>query len=362
MEGNDKKRIYITAGIIAALLLIVVIMIATSGRNDDDTIAEVSSNSGAHTTGVTQEQTEDADAAVSTDGGSLEEETGAMETEEGAPLPQGSGAERGATKVEAAPAQTSAPSDASGAASTAPKVIVPKEGYIFYEPGRPKLKASYQGVAYDTEAELKVLFDYWDAKNLDAVRDLIALPRYEAISATLKGSNDFYYHGARDAAGKPHGKGVAVYADNQYYCGDFANGVRAGKGEWLQRYPSYMNDVMIEHYYTGEWAGDLPNGKGQDHFEYDENKMNDEQLFLLNAIGTFKDGAYDGEMYIMIEETDGTYTEWTGNCKAGVFDVFGSPDDHARVAILRSYHDEDHYIWVKPDRNAAFKVAHLIAP
>lgn len=356
MEGNDKKRIYITAGIIALILLLAVLMIALGGTRERAEQASTASGSD-----VSADAGETASAADTAQSGAATE-TSQTATEETATQPQGSGTERAATKVEIAPADTGASQAAATVATTAVQVKVPAEGYIFFSPARPKLKDSYKDVAYDTEGELKTLLGYWEAKNLDAVRDLIALPRYEAITATLKGSNDFYYYGDRDPAGKPHGKGVAVYADNQYYYGDFANGVRSGTGEWLQRYPVYMKDVMIEHYYAGEWARDLPNGKGQDHYEYDENRMNEEQLFLLNAIGTFKDGVYDGEMYIMIEETDGSYTEWTGNCKEGTFEVMGESDDHLRIPILEDYNQEHHYIWVKPDRNQSFKVNHLIAP
>ena len=357
MEQNDKKRIYITAGILVCILVLAVAMIALGGKKKDE---QTTAGVGSKAESTTEATVEAADTATTTEETkTAQENTGA---EQKNTLPQGSGSERAATKVETAPVEKGEQETKSDDASAEAKVVIPAEGYVFFAPDTPKLKSSYKNVAYDTEAELKLLFDYWDAKNLEAVRDLIALPRYEAINATLTGTNDFYYYGARNAEGKPHGRGVAVYADNQYYCGDFADGVRSGKGEWLQRYPAYSRGVVIEHLYTGEWARDLPNGKGQDHYEYDENKMNEEQLFLLNAIGTFKDGAYDGEMYIMIEKTDGSYTEWNATCKEGVFDPYGAPDNHARIAILQYYHDEEHYIWVKPDRNKGFKVEHLIAP
>ena len=341
MDQNDKKRIYITGGILALILILALLLVATSGKR----AGEKDAPSAGRTAAASPE------ASVKPDTGKGQE-TGADKER---------GAERAATKA-GVPEEETAVEVATEPEIAKPEEVIPLEGYVIYPVETARLKESYENVAFDTEEALQELLGYWVDKNLDAVKDLIALPRFEAMSAELSDSRDFYYYGERNASGRPHGKGIAVYADNQYYYGDFAEGVRQGKGEWLQCYPAYSRDVMIEHYYTGEWAKDLPNGRGQDHYEYNENKMNEEQLFLLNAIGTFKDGVYDGEMYLMFENKDGSYTEWKGTCTEGVFAAFGEADDHTRIPILQDYNNESHYIWVRPDRNSDFKVRHIIVP
>ncbi|MBQ9512665.1 MAG: hypothetical protein IJR58_05685 [Lachnospiraceae bacterium] len=350
MEENDKKRIAITAGILAVIVLLAVIMITWGGSDRDTLGTQETSDETVMTTA--QESANDAASEATS-----KEETGASQS---ASLSDKAGEERKAVAVTVA--TTASGAESSNASATAGTVVKYTDGYKFFKAKDATLKSDYSNVAYDSDVELETMLTYWSDANLPAVRDLVALPRYEAISATLAGTKDYYYYGARNALGQPEGKGVAVYANNQYYYGDFVAGKRQGKGEWLQRYPVYNNYVVIEHYYTGEWAADMPNGKGQDHYEYNENKMDDSHQYLLNAIGTFKDGYYDGEMYIMIEEENGSYTEWIGNCTEGTFEVLGDPDPSGGFPVLHAYEDKDHHIWLKEERNKDFKVDNLIVP
>ena len=173
--------------------------------------------------------------------------------------------------------------------------------------------------------QLEELFGYWDAYHLEAVDDLIRLPRLRtAFTNELAGTNDFYYYGSFNKAGQPDGRGVAVYADNTYYCGDWKNGKRHGKGMWLRIFPdkpSTVNGVtgVVVHSYNGDWERDLPNGKGQEHFEYDLEEMEGEDI-ILNVIGSFKDGCYDDELYIMTIDKKGNTTDWEANAQKGVFE------------------------------------------
>ena len=120
--------------------------------------------------------------------------------------------------------------------------------------------------------------------------------------------------------------GVAVYANNTYYCGDWKNGKRHGKGMWLRLFPdkpSTVNGVtgVLEHSYNGQWENDLPNGNGQEHIEYDLEVMEGSDI-ILNVIGSFKDGYYNGELYIMTIEKSGSTTDWEASAQKGVFDYF----------------------------------------
>ena len=176
--------------------------------------------------------------------------------------------------------------------------------------------------------QLKELYDYWDAYKLDAVADLVRLERMQKISEELEGTNKFYYYGSVDRLGRPSGKGLAVYEDNTYYCGEWKEGLRHGKGMWLEvaiytEDNANLNRGVIEHSYNGQWSKDLPNGEGQEHFSYDYDILTEDDIdgekCIANVIGGFKDGYYHGEMYIMTVDERGKSTDWSGTCKDGAW-------------------------------------------
>ena len=80
--------------------------------------------------------------------------------------------------------------------------------------------------------QLEEIYYYWKDYKLEAVEDLIRLPRVRTITNALSGTNDFYYYGEKDSKGNPNGYGLAVYADNAYYCGNWKAGKRSGQGMW----------------------------------------------------------------------------------------------------------------------------------
>ncbi len=171
--------------------------------------------------------------------------------------------------------------------------------------------------------QLEEIYYYWMEYKLDAVDDLIHLPRVRMITNELKGSNDFYYFGQKDSKGNPSGSGLAVYADNTYYCGDWKDGKRHGKGMWWKIFPDKTGTVngvpgVTAHSYNGTWANDYPNGEGQEHFDFDYSLVEGEYV-ITNVIGNFKDGYYDGELYIMTEQGESSYIDWEAKAERGVF-------------------------------------------
>ncbi|MGN1314807.1 MAG: hypothetical protein ACI4VG_07335 [Lachnospiraceae bacterium] len=176
------------------------------------------------------------------------------------------------------------------------------------------------------DGQLKELFEFWDAYKMEAVHDLLRLDRIKEISAELKGTNKFYYYGSVDSLGRPSGKGLAVYGNNTYYCGEWKEGLRSGQGMWLQlalydETNEAQNTGILEHMYNGRWSRDLPNGQGQEHFSYDYTVLEVEDKTIANVIGNFTDGYYDGEMYIMSTDGNGNTKDWNGVCKKGVWET-----------------------------------------
>ena len=195
--------------------------------------------------------------------------------------------------------------------------------------GKEKYVAATLTERKQEDNQLKELYEYWDSYKLDAVTDLVRLERVQKISGELKGKNKFYYYGSLDRLGRPSGKGLAVYGDNTYYFGEWKEGLRHGKGMWLEIaiYTEENQDEnlgVIEHSYNGEWSKDLPNGQGQEHFSYDYEILEEDFIdgkCVSNVIGGFKDGYYHGEMYIMTVDEKGNTTEWNANCDNGAWEV-----------------------------------------
>lgn len=190
--------------------------------------------------------------------------------------------------------------------------------------GQEKYQAAVLVERKTNDGQLKELFEFWDAYKMEAVNDLLRLERIREISKELNGTNRFYYYGSVDSLGRPSGKGLAVYGNNTYYCGEWKEGLRSGQGMWLQiaiydETNKIQNRGLLEHMYNGKWSKDLPNGQGQEHFSFDYDILNEKDKTIANVIGNFKDGYYHGEMYIMTAENNGSTKDWNGVCKNGVW-------------------------------------------
>ena len=214
------------------------------------------------------------------------------------------------------------------------------------------------------DGQLKELFEYWDAYKLDAVAELIRLERLQKVSGELEGTNKFYYYGEVDRLGRPNGKGLAVYEDNTYYCGEWRDGLRHGKGMWLEvaiytEENAEYNLGVIEHSYSGQWSKDLPNGEGQEHFSYDLRLLRQENMkdgkCITNVIGNFKDGYYNGEMYIMTTDAGQKSSDWYGTCENGVWKPIkiGSTTDAVWESSEKDSNGNPmfHYLFPKENQN-----------
>ena len=241
---------------------------------------------------------------------------------------------------------------------TTQESVLPKEEAKLYTILGQENYQSYTLVERKTDdGQLKELFEYWDAYKMEAVNDLLRLERIKKISAELNGTNKFYYYGALDSLGRPHGRGLAVYGNNTYYCGDWKEGLRSGQGMWLQvaiydEENEELNLGVLEHMYNGRWNKDLPNGQGQEHFSYDYTILDVEDKIIANVIGNFKDGYYNGEMYIMSTDSQGNKKDWDGVCKKGVWDILLEGNTTKGVWRSTEMNQEDYeYYFMFPQDN-----------
>ncbi len=181
--------------------------------------------------------------------------------------------------------------------------------------------------SYTKEFILNEALPYFADNKQDAIWDLAHLKRYVKLSKELEGSGRFYYKGDVDSDGRPNGKGLAIYEKNSYYYGDWSHGVRSGTGSWFRYYIGQRNKTnamgkYMAHSYSGEWANDLPNGEGAEHFEVDISKLEGNTRILQNVVGNFTDGLYDGDMYANTVDYIGTVEEWNGVAQKGVFTLW----------------------------------------
>ena len=343
MERDDKIRVAITAGIVAVILLILVLYLALSGKKN----GENGGNAGVDTditTDVTGDAIGNGDANGSGDGvNGVSDKNGDIAGTDGSGDESGKDASKNGTD-EAASAGSSADKN------TAAKKTI--SGNSLYKTESAEIRNIYKGLAIDINAQMNEMFSYWNDGNMDAVRDLAGLERFEAMSYKLNGTKDFLYYGDTDGTGLPNGTGLACYANDQYYYGEWSNGVRSGKGTWISFYPDYNQYVVIEHMYTGEWKNDLPNGEGQEHLDYDQNYMNDKDIYVQNAIGGFANGLYNGHMYMITVNNRYETKEWYGDCENGTWKqiVNSTKDKEGRTPVMDEKDNSDNHIWLVEEK------------
>lgn len=216
--------------------------------------------------------------------------------------------------------------------------------------------AAASGVNKTNEEMLLEMAGYWEQDNLEAVEDLAHLAWFMKMSASIVDENTFYYYGERNSSGQPEGTGIACYADNSYYYGQWAGGKREGQGEWIRYYIYYDEDLTSDraytmHMYMGEWANDMPNGDGQEHYELDMSQAAKDERYLQNVIGTFQDGLYSGEMYLTTLNVDGNQEEWNGFAEEGIWSPYGAATNKKEIPICQDVDDDNNYLWITVKSN-----------
>lgn len=337
MDKQEKIKIAITAGIASVILLIFVLVLAlNTGKSTGSDDEKLSENIAAYT---------DSAALSSADDALIKSEDETQKNSEDA-----------SKEDEKKDASANASSDDKDKSSeivlttpqnkdTSAKSV---SGNSFYSASQAVLKNNYKGMKVDVPKQLKEMLSYWAEGNTEAVRDLAHLARFEAMSYALSGSNDFYYYGDTGSDGSPDGYGLAVYGGDQYYYGHWSNGVRSGEGTWISFYPDYSNYVVTEHMYSGGWSDDLPSGQGQEHYDYNFDLMNSDDVYLQNAIGSFVKGMYDGQMYIITVDSDEDTTEWVGKCDNGSWEQvsYASLGKNNKIPVLSEREDSEHHLYM----------------
>lgn len=209
--------------------------------------------------------------------------------------------------------------------------------------------------AYTKEFILKEAYPFFADNKQDAIWDLAHLKRYVKLSKGLEGTGDYYYQGDVDSEGKPNGTGLAIYEKNSYYFGEWSHGVRNGKGTWFRFYINQKNKgnamgVYMSHSYSGEWADNLPNGEGAEHYDVDISKLTSTKgRMIQNVVGSFKNGLYNGDMYANTVDYIGNVQEWDGIAEEGVFTLWRDMSAIGECSVWR--HRDDHSVCLDIDKS-----------
>ncbi len=369
MEGNNNKAKLLTLGIAVVLILIIcgisMIIYALNKRSDRETnqalqddIMNYASTSQEQSV-TAQEIMKENEPEESAEQPEEPEQPEQLEQAEEPVLPE-AGEEQAMVVKEEENAQTT--------------TIMEEEAVKQEESGIQKTTAKWQkeagedlsAVEINLSRQMSEMKGYWEARNMEAVEDLAYLPRYRAASEKLSGTTKYYYFGDTDGNKRPNGKGLAMYADNQYYYGEWKNGARSGNGMWIKYYVYDQNakakdSIYLQHSYSGSWANDLPNGDGAEHYDFIDENLEAEAAYNRNFIGNFKDGLYHGEIYITNYTKDGNTKEWSGTAKNGVWQPLGKSDANGQYPVIVDLFNEDNYQWMNEKENKNQGVKGLIS-
>ena len=152
---------------------------------------------------------------------------------------------------------------------------------------------------------------------MDAVKELIRTDEYIALSDEIVNAEDSFYYGEKDAEGKRHGKGVAVYLNGYYYFGEYDNDVRSGEGKYIRAVYS-ESSALGSFIYEGSWLEDKPNGEGVCISNFFKDKIGSEGLSKQVVVGTYADGLENGAMSLSGTTKSGGTATYTYKAENGV--------------------------------------------
>lgn len=160
------------------------------------------------------------------------------------------------------------------------------------------------------------------AENYEQLNVLVQKQEYQDMIASLK-DDESYYLGERDSAGRRSGKGIAVYKGyygEYFYYGLWREDERSGYGQAIR--PTPDDSAVPYKIFMGEWANDLPNGKGEERRHVIQSEIEAGRFEYSLYQGSYKDGLYDGEIYMELIDSDGM-EYYEGMANNGVWEPQG---------------------------------------
>ena len=107
--------------------------------------------------------------------------------------------------------------------------------------------------------------------------------------------------------------------------------------------------IYTAHSYAGEWADDLPNGSGAEHYDIDTSQIEGSERIIQNVVGQFTDGLYDGKMFANTVNYMGNTEEWDGVATKGAFTLWKDMSRIGECPIWRN--KDDHELCLDIDKS-----------
>ena len=202
-------------------------------------------------------------------------------------------------------------------------------------------KKDYSKIAFHKEEQLRDMMAYWEDNNQKALNDLVYLDHYIAMSYSLHNTTDFYYYG------------------------DWKDGERNGEGTWFHYHIHLIenkSDLYTYHQYTGGWAGDLPDGEGSEHYDYDKSLLQENTSYVANLIGSYAKGLVNGKFYLTSIYADDSSSEWNAEARNGVWNYQNDiKDPKGNRTVYVDVNNPDNYTWMHPKNNVNIGVPCLLS-
>lgn len=184
------------------------------------------------------------------------------------------------------------------------------------------------------------------ASLLSAVRDLIIAEKYEQVNVLMQtaeyqdmlGSlqvDGSYYYGERNQEGNRDGMGIAVYRGYYrvyFYYGSWSGGERSGQGLAFSLTP--YDPKSPYGFYRGEWAHDLPNGKGEERYQVIQSALEEYTGRYSLYQGSYRDGLYDGEIYTEVTWAEDGVESYRGMAENGVWKLHSEVENGEAVILI----------------------------
>lgn len=186
------------------------------------------------------------------------------------------------------------------------------------------------------------------AENYDQANVLVQQQEYQEMIGSLQGDESYYY-GEYGQNGERSGLGTAVYVGHYgayFYYGSWSDGVRSGQGQAVHLTPHVA--AVPYGIFKGIWENDLPNGEGEERYQVIQKELKDTGIFSLYR-GTYKDGLYNGEMYIKVIGPDKDHG-YRGTAENGVWNPLGEVKDGKIPIFIRGDNGEV-YMWMEVGDN-----------
>ncbi len=204
-------------------------------------------------------------------------------------------------------------------------IIEERERIKAEEEAKAREEAELAAIEEAHNAILSKVMAAFDAGDMDDVKELLRSDEVKDLVDEIVNDDTSYYYGAKDENGNRKGKGIALYLDGYFYCGNFDNNKRSGEGIWMRAV--YAESSAIGSYiFKGNWENDLPNGSGEATSNFYKDKISATEMVKQVIKGEYKNGLENGKMSLSGSTKGGSAVQYTYTSEDGIATKSSSED------------------------------------